>query len=793
MAAGHLGQRLVVLQAEELPRLEVAGGGGRAHDHLDDGRRQAIDADDRRAPLVVEARRERLPGRVARRLGGGVEPGDLVGEQRLDVRRAVLGRGHRAHHRPRVHRVVVAVVADRVPVAEVAGEEADAAAGVFQREGAVRAAHGLEALEGLGAVIDLERAGALALVGDVGRGAGGDEQAARRERHLLARPLELALDQIEPLELHRLQRAALVGDAGERRQLLDEADPLLEELGDLLVVEAIGRAVGHVAPVDQRDAAPLLDQRREVRHLAGRDRARPLGPHRAPVLEELARDLALLVVVGQLQRRGRLVPQRLPALEELLDLDRVVGGRLGGGVDAGQPAADHQRRQPDLQAGERVALERPRQLQRHQEVGRLAHAADQVVLDVDDRRLAGARRDPDVIEPHRERLVGVDRAAEADAAVDAEGRATRQVQMQRGEEALVPADGDAVLGDAAEARQPSLVERGRQLVPALDGARRPDVGAYQISRQRLDLEPVDPHHAEPGVEQVLRQRRARRPHADHQHVLADVRPRHRARAVERIPARQEAIDLVAPAHAEHVGEDARLGLRDVDRLLLLEDAGLHAVVADAMAGAGHHRVVDDHHRQRGDRVAVAPQDVHLADLLVERAAAQRDADGVLLHRPLLVVHPLRAGVLLPLVAVHAVVGLGGHLAARHAPVGEAEPVAPPPVLGRPFGDVRQLRLPGAAAGRDLRSRSRARGGRRPSRRPPWPRRGRTGAPPPSARADRSPAARRPAFSLARSASITAASVSSSSPSTTRSGNVAQSSATAVRSSAGSSVGSLSSG
>ena len=164
------------------------------------------------------------------------------------------------------------------------------------------------------------------------------------------------------------------------------------------------------------------------------------------------------------------------------------------------------------------------------------------------------------------------------------------------------------------------------------------------------------------------------------------------RAVERVPAREQAVDLEAPAHPEHVGQHARLRLRDVDRLLLLEDARLHAVVADAVAGAGEHRVVDDDHRQRRDRVAVLAQHVHLADLLVERAAGELDAQRVPLHRARLVVHARRARVLLALVAVEAVVGLARDLAPRHARVGQREAVAPPPVLGRPFGDPRQLRV-----------------------------------------------------------------------------------------------------
>ena len=59
----------------------------------------------------------------------GSQRRDVAREQRLDVRRAVLRRRHRAHDRARVARVVVAVERDRVPVAEVAGEEADLLAG----------------------------------------------------------------------------------------------------------------------------------------------------------------------------------------------------------------------------------------------------------------------------------------------------------------------------------------------------------------------------------------------------------------------------------------------------------------------------------------------------------------------------------------------------------------------------------------------------------------------------------------------------------------------------------------
>ena len=121
----------------------------------------------------------------------------------------------------------------------------------------------------------------------------------------------------------------------------------------------------------------------------------------------------------------------------------------------------------------------------------------------------------------------------------------------------------------------------------------------------------------------MRQRVAGRPEPDDQDVAAVVGQRIGPLDVERIPARQQPVDLDAPRHVEHVGQHAGLDLRDVDRFLLLIDAGLHAVVADAMTGARAHRVVDDDDRQRAERIAALAQRVHLGDLLVERAAGQR--------------------------------------------------------------------------------------------------------------------------------------------------------------------------
>ena len=169
--------------------------------------------------------------------------------------------------------------------------------------------------------------------------------------------------------------------------------PFLERLDHLFVIQAIGRRVVHALAVGERDAAPAADHGDEVRRLARRRGARALGADRAAVRQELVQDAQLLR-----DRTGRArAPsprsrdQRLVAIERLLDLHRVVGHQLGRGIDAGQAAADDDRRQARLQVRQRVALERAGQLQRHQEVAGLADAADQVVLHVDDGR-AGRRR-----------------------------------------------------------------------------------------------------------------------------------------------------------------------------------------------------------------------------------------------------------------------------------------------------------------------------------------------------------------------------------------------------------------
>jgi hypothetical protein len=170
----------------------------------------------------------------------------------------------------------------------------------------------------------------------------------------------------------------------------------------------------------------------------------------------------------------------------------------------------------------------------------------------------------------------------------------------------------------------------------------------------------------------------------------------RAVDVQRVPAREQAVDLEAPGQRQHVGEHPGLDLRDVHRLLLLEDARLHAVVADAVSRPRGHGVVDAHQRQRGHGVAVLAHQVHLADLLLERAAHQLDAQRVGLERPgLVVAQALGARVLVAIVAVEAVVDLALDLALVHASVGEDEALAVAALVVRTHEELRQRRV-GAA-------------------------------------------------------------------------------------------------
>src|SRR6202045_4430644 len=149
---------------------------------------------------------------------------------------------------------------------------------------------------------------------------------------------------------------------------------------------------------------------------------------------------------------------------------------------------------------------------------------------------------------------------------------------------------------------------------------------------------------------MMRQRETGGAEPDDQHLVARWRLRQRAAQIERVPPGQQAVDLEPPGEAEHNLEGAGLDLRDIDRLLPLVDAGLHAIVADAVAGRGADRVVDRDDRQRAEAVAARFDEVHLGDLLVERTAREGHAEHALAEAAVLFMQTAAAAVLALVVA-----------------------------------------------------------------------------------------------------------------------------------------------
>ena len=103
------------------------------------------------------------------------------------------------------------------------------------------------------------------------------------------------------------------------------------------------------------------------------------------------------------------------ALEEFLDLQRVISQRFGGSVDCSQPAADDHYRQPQLHIGNGVVLGRTSELQGHQKIRRRTHTTHQAVGHVEHGRAAGTDRQCNVVKAQRKRILGSHRATETHA------------------------------------------------------------------------------------------------------------------------------------------------------------------------------------------------------------------------------------------------------------------------------------------------------------------------------------------------------------------------------------------
>src|SRR5207244_5675405 len=117
------------------------------------------------------------------------------------------------------------------------------------------------------------------------------------------------------------------------------------------------------------------------------------------------------------------------------------------------------------------------------------------------------------------------------------------------------------------------------------------------------------------------------------------------------------VNFEAPPQLQYLLTDARWDLGNVDRLLLLRDAGFHAILADAVTGRGAHRIVDGDDRQRADRMAACLDQIHLGNFLLERASRKHDSEHAFLELAVLLLEALRAGILALVVAPDAVVGM----------------------------------------------------------------------------------------------------------------------------------------
>ena len=160
--------------------------------------------------------------------------------------------------------------------------------------------------------------------------------------------------------------------------------------------------------------------------------------------------------------------------------------------------------------------------------------------------------------------------------------------------------------------------------------------------------------------------------------------------IERFEPCQQTVNLEAVRQFQHVADDARLNLWNIDGILFLKNASFHAVVADTVSGARTHGVIEHDHRQRRDRLTPLAQLVHFGNPFLERAARERNAERIALVVPVRIAKSVRARILFTRMANDAVVDLSQVFLAAHARVGQAKAVTQPPVLGGTGQSFRQL-------------------------------------------------------------------------------------------------------
>ena len=228
------------------------------------------------------------------------------------------------------------------------------------------------------------------------------------------------------------------------------------------------------------------------------------------MIEKFIRYRALFIVPGD-ARRGfaMLARQRLVAAQEFRNLQRVIGKRFGRGIYRGQAAPDYHDGQANLHVRDRIRFCRTRQLQRHQEIRCSAHAARKPVRQVQHGRPAGAQRQRDMVKTHVECVIRRERAAEAHSAEQSELPAPLDEQAHHLEKVLVPANGNAVFSNPAEAGHNAFIKRLVQLAHIAYRFKRDApaarVHAGNMRGQRLDLQAVDADDRMAVVHQEVRE------------------------------------------------------------------------------------------------------------------------------------------------------------------------------------------------------------------------------------------------------------------------------------------------
>ena len=97
-------------------------------------------------------------------------------------------------------------------------------------------------------------------------------------------------------------------------------------------------------------------------------------------------------------------------------------------------------------------------MQRHQEIRRGTHTARKAVGNIQHCGFARTHRQRDVIEAHRKRILGRERATKAHATIQRELIAPFEQHANHFEEILVPTHGDAVFRHAAEAGHDAIAQ-----------------------------------------------------------------------------------------------------------------------------------------------------------------------------------------------------------------------------------------------------------------------------------------------------------------------------------------------